>query len=165
MNKSVLIGVFVAIIIIFGALFVLNNTVNAPENGTEEEAGEGVEANMPVPGSDTPEMIVEGDEVVVITFDGEAYSPREVTINRGQTVTFTNQSEKRTWPASAVHPTHTVYPGSSIQKCGTADADMIFDACRELQEGESWSFTFTETGEWRYHDHLNASITGSITVN
>ena len=68
------------------------------------------------------------------------------------------------WPASALHPTHTVYPGSDIQKCGTSEGDKIFDSCTGLNKGESFSFTFNEKGDWRYHDHLNPNLNGVITV-
>ena len=63
-----------------------------------------------------------------------------------------------------MHPTHKVYPGSDIEKCGTAEESNIFDACRGLKEGESYEFTFNEKGSWRYHDHLNIKNTGSIIV-
>ncbi|MBI4151358.1 hypothetical protein HY496_00165, partial [Candidatus Woesearchaeota archaeon] len=62
------------------------------------------------------------------------------------------------------HPTHTVYPHSGIEKCGTADEGMIFDACRALAQGETFSFIFTETGSWKYHDHLNPRKTGTVIV-
>jgi len=77
---------------------------------------------------------------------------------------FKNESANPTWPASAMHPTHTVYPGSDIQKCGTPEAGKIFDACRGLNTGETWSFQFNEVGKWNFHDHLNAGKFGSIIV-
>jgi len=41
---------------------------------------------------------------------------------------------------------------------------VIFDACGGLKTGESWSFTFGEVGEWKYHDHLIAGHFGTVTV-
>jgi len=61
-----------------------------------------------------------------------------------------------------MHPTHTVYPGSDVKKCGSDES--IFDACKGLEQGESFSFTFNEIGSWGYHDHLRASTTGKIVV-
>jgi plastocyanin len=101
---------------------------------------------------------------VIIDISDSGANPKDITIKNGATVVFKNTGLNQHWPASAIHPTHTVYPGSSIQKCGTADEGTIFDACRGLLSGETWSFTFTNIGEWRWHDHLHLSINGKITV-
>lgn len=97
----------------------------------------------------------------IIEMSANGYSPSSLTIHHGDTVTWTNIDGTPNWPASAQHPTHTVYPGSSITKC---PSDEIFDACRALDQGESYSFTFDEVGEWFYHNHVDASQFGSITV-
>ena len=91
------------------------------------------------------------------------FSPKTLTISKGDTVTWTNKVSRKVWPASLVHPTHTVYPGSGIAKCGS-DPDNIFDACSGLAQGESYSFTFNEEGSWGYHDHLAPGFKGTITV-
>lgn len=97
----------------------------------------------------------------LIAYTDSGYSPATVTIKKGQTVRFVNNSSNQeTWPASAVHPTHGVYPEKTAADClGSA-----FDACRGLKSGEFWEFTFNQTGTWRFHDHLHASKTGSVVV-
>lgn len=100
---------------------------------------------------------------VAITSQG--FSPNSLTINAGDTVIWINQNTNEHWPASAMHPTHTVYPGSGLHKCGTEEEEGIFDACRGLATGETFEFTFNEPGTWRYHDHLQVSFTGTINVN
>lgn len=107
---------------------------------------------------------VQGDGVTVVYSDN-GYSPSEVSVKVGESVTFLNQSSRATWPASANHPTHTVYPGSTIGKCGTDEALDIFDACGGVAPGESWEFTFNEAGTWGYHDHLRANYRGSVVVS
>lgn len=97
-----------------------------------------------------------------VTITAKGFSPKVLTVKAGTTVTFVNEDVKEHWPASAMHPTHTLYPGSGIRKCGTGEA--IFDACKGLAQGESFSFTFNEKGSWRYHDHLGVSLTGTIVV-
>ncbi len=99
---------------------------------------------------------------VEITASG--FSPASLTIKAGDTVKWINNDVNLAWPASAVHPTHTVYPGSDIAKCRTAEQPNIFDACEGLAQGGSWSFTFTQAGTWRYHNHLNLGHTGTIIV-
>ncbi len=91
-----------------------------------------------------------------MTEDG--FDPKTVTIKAGQIVIFKNSGTINQWPASAVHPTHAIYPeaGGCI---GSA-----FDACKGLAPGESWSFQFNEKGSWNYHDHLNPSLVGTVKV-
>ena len=98
---------------------------------------------------------------VTVTYTDAGFSPSSVTIKQGQTVRFVNNSSSQEmWPASAVHPTHSVYP----QKSGSDCLGSSFDACKSLKPSESWSFTFDSVGEWRYHDHLHASKTGTVVV-
>jgi plastocyanin len=104
-------------------------------------------------------------QMFIVKFTPEGYSPKELTISAGDTVTWVNENTIETWPASARHPTHEVYPGSSITKCGTEEENNIFDSCIGLEEGEEWSFTFDEKGSWGYHDHLNPNYFGKIIVN
>ncbi len=124
---------------------------------------------VPVPGEDVDEMIVESGEsdseegnIVEITSSG--FSPLTMRVSDGESVTFVNAGNRASWPASDVHPTHRSYPGSDISKCEGSERGEIFDACRGLGEGESYTFTFDEKGEWKYHDHLNSANKGTIIV-
>lgn len=112
----------------------------------------------------TPTNTPEETTIHIIEMTNSGYIPNSLTINVGDTVKFDNTGTRLIWPASAQHPTHTTYPGSSIQKCGTFDESGIFDACKGIQEGESFEFTFNEVGQWFYHDHLRTSNFGSVTV-
>ena len=101
----------------------------------------------------------EGNDILyVIEITSEGFSPNPLTITQGSTVTWINKDTNEHWPASAMHPTHAVYPepGGCI--------GSKFDACGGLKEGESWSFTFNEKGTWNYHDHLDVSKFGKIIV-
>ena len=125
------------------------------------------EAQAPTDKGDSNVIADETDnqvEGLVVTYTNQGFSPQILEIEAGETVTFQNKSSIPFWPASALHPTHKSYPGSDIVKCGTGDEENIFDACRNLTTGESYMFTFLETGEWGYHDHLNASRFGKIIV-
>ncbi|MDD2487790.1 MAG: hypothetical protein PHS92_05490 [Candidatus Gracilibacteria bacterium] len=100
--------------------------------------------------------------IINITKDG--FSPSNLNINVGDTVNFLNTDDSSHWPASDTHPTNAQYPGSGVEKCGTADQSNIFDACKGLIKNEIFSFTFKEKGTWKYHDHLDSTKFGSITV-
>lgn len=96
---------------------------------------------------------------VTVTYTDAGFSPATVTINKGQTVRWVNQSGGPMWVATALHPTHEVYPGSDIDKCGSG-AD-IFDQCANT---DSYVFTFNEIGEWGYHNHVQAGKFGKVIV-
>ena len=94
-----------------------------------------------------------------IEITSSGFNPPELTINAGETVTFINKDTEPHWPASAMHPTHLLYPetGGCI--------GSKFDACKELAQGETFSFAFNEIGTWKYHDHLKPGVYfGSVTV-
>jgi len=99
-----------------------------------------------------------------VHMDADGFNPDRLKINQGEQVTFENVDTKLRWPASNIHPTHTVYPGSDIAKCGTAEMETMFDACRGLEPEEEFTFIFNEPGRWRYHDHLRPQATGEIVV-
>lgn len=162
--KPLIIGVIVIAVLIIGGFFLFNS--GESQTGTNTDTN----SQVPVPGSDVDEMIVNGNTDTtgntnqgnLIEYTSSGYTPSRITINQGESVTFTNTISRETWPASNVHPTHTSYPGSGSSKCGTTTD--IFDACKELSNGESYTFTFNEIGTWTYHNHLRPSEGGTIIV-
>ena len=108
----------------------------------------------------------EKTDTAVIRYTDGRYIPDTVHVSVGQEVVWVNEDRERLfWPASHIHPTHTVYPGSDIQKCGTDEQEGIFDACEDLPHGAEYSFVFTKTGQWRFHDHINPQATGTVIVS
>jgi plastocyanin len=85
-----------------------------------------------------------------VRMTSSGFSPRVLTIKRGQTVEFVNDSHEDYWPASNPHPTHTDYPA--------------FVAPNIVLPGKSWSFTFDRAGRWGYHNHLSPQTTGVVVV-
>lgn len=160
MNKTVLIIGAIGIVVFGAVLFFFQFTQQTPQEEMVEEMGEMMEESEN--GMMPEEHSMMGEHTIV--FSGNAYSPREITIKKGDTITFRNEGEREMWPASAIHPSHRAYPGSGIEKCETAEKDNIFDACKGLISGAEWSFAFNEVGEWFFHDHLMPEENGKITV-
>lgn len=104
----------------------------------------------------TPTAVI--PKTVTVNMTDSGFNPVEITINAGDTVRFVNQGNQLRRPASGIHPTHDLYP----EKGGCISSK--FDACRGLQNGESFSFTFNLKGTWPYHDHLAPSVKGTIIV-
>lgn len=86
----------------------------------------------------------------IVTYSDAGFSPKSVTVNKGEVVTFVNESDNNLWVASNPHPVHTGLSG--------------FDARKNIKKGESYSFTFTQVGSWSYHNHSNSSDTGTVVV-
>jgi plastocyanin len=74
--------------------------------------------------------------------DDKDFSPEDLTINIGDTVTWTNDDDSP----------HTI----------TADDDQFNSG--NMEEGATWSYTFTEVGTYDYHCNYHGSMTGSVTV-
>lgn len=85
---------------------------------------------------------------VEVSYTENGFEPSTVTINVGDTVTWTNNTNSAMQVASDDHPDHTDYPG--------------FD---QLSAGSSYSFTFDQAGTWGYHNHEDHNVTGTVIVN
>lgn len=84
---------------------------------------------------------------IILTKDG--FSPKILTVKTGTKVTWLNQSENPATVNSSPHPAHTDYPALNLGSFGA---------------GESLSLTFNKPGTYKYHNHLNSSQFGNITV-
>ena len=143
MNKSIWGVLGVLIVIVLGAYFVSqNNQVVAPTTPTATE--------IPTATTSTESAEPKTTESMMLTYSDSGFTPTSLTVKVGDTVTFKNGSTKQMWVASAPHPIHSAYPE--------------FDAKAGSAMGESYMFTFTKTGSWKYHNHLNPSNTGTIIV-
>ncbi|MCJ7479138.1 MAG: cell wall-binding repeat-containing protein [Candidatus Nanohaloarchaeota archaeon QJJ-7] len=117
------------------------------ESGEEEEEG-------------AEEEEEETEEENVVTYSSEGFSPKTVTIEEGETVTWESQGPSM-WVAVDQHPTHTQYDGTNVdQHCDDGESDT-FDSCQSRQ---TYSFEFEKTGTWDYHNHLSASHKGTVVV-
>lgn len=115
----------------------------------EEETPAGASAGMPVPGTNTEEMIV--SQEVRVTYTSQGFSPKTVTVKKGDIVVFENKTGTSASVASNEHPTHLLYPE--------------FDQWKTDQRGKTeFRFMFEKTGAWKYHDHLNSTMTGTVIV-
>lgn len=77
-----------------------------------------------------------------ITIQNFAFDPAALTVKVGTTVTWTNQD--------------------SVQHSATSD-NGIFDSGL-LSKGQSFSYTFSQAGEYTYHCSIHPKMVGSITV-
>ncbi len=159
MNQKVVAVIAVVVVLIGGWYLLQGSPAAAPATETGTPSGM-TAANTPT----GAEPSAEGPKGVVVTYTDQGFSPKSVSLAVGGTVTFVNQSSKKMWVASAMHPTHTTYSGTSLsQHCPDTNNDA-FDECKGDAPGSSFSFTFDKVGTWNYHDHITSSNFGSVTV-
>lgn len=143
-----LIAIVVGILVLGGGYFLLSGKVLAPSPSA-------------APSQTAPET-PSASASRTVTYTPDGFAPSSLTIQKGETVTFINQSGQTMWVASAMHPTHSVYSGTTLSEhCGGPNEGVSFDQC---EEGVSYSFTFQKSGTWKYHNHIRADNTGTIVV-
>lgn len=89
-------------------------------------------------------------EPVKIIMTADEFSPATLLINVGTTVSWVNQDTEPFIVASDPHPEHTDLPGLYSQE--------------PIGPGDSYEHTFTESGTYGYHNHLDPLQTGEVVV-
>lgn len=142
--------------VVMGLAFIAaacnNNNGLPPENDTTQNT----EEQAPAPTFENGNGLPEGQEEqpvaqkIEVAMTAKGFEPANITVKKGTKVAFVNKDTKSRWPASAPHPSHTIYPQ--------------FDPKAGVAAGKNWEFTFDRVGDWKYHDHLIPTMFGSVTV-
>ena|SRR3989338_3829672 len=93
--------------------------------------------------------------------DANGFTPDNIAVKIGDTVKFFNKSSGKMWVGSDIHPTHMNYDGTGLRDHCAAGATASFDQCAS---GTEYSFTFTKTGSFNYHNHSRPGMKGTVTV-
>jgi len=80
-----------------------------------------------------------------VTISNYAYSPQNITVKVGDSVTWTNQDSVQ----------HDVVSDDGVSNGPGSQL---------LSQGESYSFTFTKAGTYNYHCSPHPYMTGTVTV-
>lgn len=178
MNNKIIIAVIIVAIVVLGGYFLLKDQQSSPTNlnlqtipsqetSQPQEPEESQKIQEPQDSQEPQKPLSEPSSSVeqnIVIYSNSGYSPNILRVKVGTTITFKNESSKSMWTASAVHPSHTVYSGTPLEEHCPDNAGTAFDACTGIQPGNSWNFTFTKPGNWKYHNHLAPSHTGTIIV-
>ena len=87
------------------------------------------------------------------TLTTDAYSPNPIQVSVGTTVTWTNNDSQP----------HTVTSGSNGQPDNKFNSSPNFTPL--LNPGQTFSFTFTEAGEYPYFCLLHPNMVGTVNVS
>ncbi len=140
-------------VIIVGGYFLFAHTAAAPVTETPVTTTSSTDTT----GSTT---------AMVVTYTNSGFSPSTFTIKLGTTVHFVNNSSHGMWVAVGNHPTHTTYDGTTQQQhCSNGvNTNGSFDECTAVSPGLVYSFTFNRTGTFTFHNHIQASDGGTVTI-
>ncbi len=149
-------------------LFIVISLAPSPDHPRDTSgavvAEEGYSRMNPPPAPAlTPEIIAMLEKSagfrVLVSYTDHGFEPSTATIKKGETVRFTNNSNREVWVSATDTVTGGVYPGSG-NDCGQS----VFDSCQTLAPGEFWEFTFDQSGIWGYQNHNTVTDSGAVIV-
>ena len=94
----------------------------------------------------------------LISYTKGGFQPDTLTVQKGDTVRFVNNSSEQLWVASVGSGSNQIYPGTS--SCGGS----TFDSCGPLQPGDFWEFTFTQSGTYDFQNNVDPTKSGTISI-
>lgn len=150
-NRNLLIGGIIGLVAILGLgfFFLTQNKATAPTIAPSATATPEVFASPSVsPSVSASPSAVEG-KAQIVNLTSTGFSPATLTIKKGTTVKWVNNSGEEGNVSSDPHPIHTTYPPLNLGS---------------FADGDSVSLTFDKAGTYRYHDHLSPQLTGTVIV-
>lgn len=143
-SKTWLIGVIVVTLGLVGAtVYVLKSQQD--EAAKNSNAGANVDSK-----TDAANQIPTATgERFALTYTDDGFTPRDFTVARGTIIIISNNSSRDVQFSSNDHPEH---KGNTLMNL------------KVLSPGKSTSYPANQTGLWGFHDHLDSSKTGAVTV-
>lgn len=143
MKKSHVVSIAIAIIAAALLIILAAALLNKPNSN--------VNINAPqTPTSNTSSGQPNANQASTITYTDSGFSPATLTVASGSSVTFVNNASNLPLQVNSnPHPVHTDNPELNIGG---------------IPKGQSKTITLNTKGNWGYHNHLNPSDQGRITV-
>ncbi len=127
--------IIIVLIVAFGAFTILGNNKSTPEPASTQ--------------NNTTVQTQPQEEIVTVNLEDEGFTPKEITVKTGTRVIWINKSAKAGTVSSDDHPTHRLYPFLNLG---------------EFAPDSSVQVVFDNAGTYTYHNHYNATSTGTVTV-
>ncbi len=138
MNKILL--VIIALTVVFGAFIFLGNKKTNPTT----KQSESMKSQQT-----TPTATEANNQVTNVILGESGFVPKDITVKQNTRVIWRNSSGKAATVSSDDHPTHRLYPFLNLG---------------EFADGSSIQVVVEKAGKYSYHNHYNASETGTITA-
>ncbi|SRR6266540_1873324 len=140
MNKTTkaIVGIVVLAVIVGGAIIIFKpSKSNAPGSNPSSNSNSSSSSSDNTPAA------------VTITYNGSGFSLSASTITSGQSIKVVNSSNDDLNFDSDPHPVHTDNPELNLGS---------------ISPGQSKTAKLTTKGHWGFHNHLDSSQHGNITV-
>jgi len=137
--KRILSILFLVFILSGCSMYGQSTTVNRTNQNAQTQ-------NNPTNATNSANQV---DQVQNIAIKDFAFDPGVLTIKKGKTVSWTNEDGA---------------PHKIVSDAGTNPADSTQFSSNNLSQGESYSYTFQETGDFKYHCQIHPSMKGKIIV-
>lgn len=147
-------AIIVALAIVLAATYMLTRPAVTPDvnpETTAEQENNDTDTNTGTndPAKTSPEAETEEAETTTITATNQGFMPAMLTVKKGTAIRIVNNSDSPIEFSSDNHPSHRENPEMNMST---------------LEPGSEGTVTVTAVGEHGFHDHLNASHTGVLTV-
>jgi len=150
---------FTAIIVLVLALGSYGYLVAPPRESTQSREASAPMKAPPLTPQITAQLEKSRGFQALVSYTDRGFEPATVTIKKGQTVRFTNNSSDDVWIAASSAGGGKLYPRVQ-DECGSS----TFDTCKGQRPQEFWEFTFDIAGTWGYADNLHKGNTGIVVV-
>lgn len=160
MIRRQLIILAILLAIIAGVYFFSPKTdIGGPGSGSmslAEQIRTG-EAAVPAYASSTQEKLERSHGFqMVVSYTDSGFEPAQISITKGDTIRFTNNSSGKLWVAASGN---TLYP-SAGKECGSS----ALDSCAPFDPMDFWEFTFDAAGEWELVNNLDKTKNAVVRV-
>ena len=152
-RQAVVVWVIMAVILVLALAGVVVALTRPSDKSKQSTGNQVTKANQE---SDDSTSIETGQassnqnaQKVTISFTDEGFSPSSLTVKKGTVITVVNQSSKSVQFSSDDHPTHTHNDEMNM---------------KTLAPGTSGTFTANTVGTHGFHDHIDDSKVGTLTV-
>ena len=131
-GQKIIIGVIAALVVV-GAFIVMSQRPTKVAVGTDCQKST--------------------ESAVTIIYDGAGFSPKCLTVAKGTTITWDNQSASELQVGVDPHPSHSGDRAIS-------NGEFVFKVAAKSQGSE----VISKPGAYGYHNHLNSSAKGTLNV-
>jgi plastocyanin len=171
-QKRMLLRPYLAAVIFLGAAsflaaaaityFALTGRIESPTPQPPRTLGDTIRAGtaaIPAYSTSTAERLAHSHGFqALISYTDLGFEPMEITIHRGNTVRFTNNSSNDVWIAASGQHVQ-IYPRTS----GTCGSSSL-DSCAPFAPQDFWEFSFDTPGNWQVVNNLDKSRSAMVRV-
>lgn len=147
-KKTTLLTIVIAAVLLLAVVAIAMNAPNKP--ATNDTITETEETTQQAPATET-EGATEDEQqaAATIVYSDSGFEPTSLTVKAGDTVRIENKSSLPLSFNSDDHPAHTEQDELNVG---------------DVPRGGSREFTVSEKGTWGFHNHENATHTGTLIV-